>query len=66
MVDLLLRDEVYAVVGAAFEVYNTLGFGFLEAVYQEALEREFSSRGIPYVAQEPIAINYKGPPLSKT
>ena len=49
MVDLLLKDEVYAVVGAAMEVYYTLGVGFLEPVYQEAIAIEMNGRGIPYV-----------------
>ena len=64
--DLPLADEVYAIVGAAFEVYNELGAGFLESVYQEALEIELSSRRVPFTSQPPIAIHYKGQPLSKT
>ena len=48
------------------EVYNTLGSGFLEAVYQEALEIEFASRGIPYEAQKELFIVYKGHHLKKT
>ena len=46
MTDLLFKDEVYALVGAAMEVYNQLGPGFLEAVYQEALEIELAEQGI--------------------
>ena len=42
------KEESYKVVGAAFKVYNTLGPGFLEAVYQEALEIQFKRDGIPY------------------
>jgi GxxExxY protein len=48
------------------EVYNQLGPGFLEAVYQEALEIELSERGLPYVAQKELRILYKGRPLKKT
>ena len=44
---LLYSDLTYAINGAAFHVYNKLGFGFLEAVYQEALEIEFKRRNIP-------------------
>ena len=63
--DIPLADEVYAIVGAGFEVYNELGFGFLEAVYQEALEMELQLRGIPYVKQAKLPIFYKGRQLTK-
>jgi len=48
------------------EVYNQLGPGFLEAVYQEALEIELAERGIPFVSQKELRILYKGQPLKKT
>ena len=58
--DILYKKEVYAIIGAVFEVYNTLGPGFLEAVYQEALAIEFRLRDIPFQEQVPIPIEYKG------
>ena len=63
--DLVLPDECYALMGAAFEVYKELGPGFLEAVYEEALARELTARGIPFRRQVPLAIRYKGLPLDK-
>ena len=63
--DLPFKDEVYSIVGAAFEVYNTLGPGFLEAVYQEAMAIEFRLRNIPFQEQTPVAIEYKGEVLQK-
>ena len=65
MDELLLREEVYAIIGAAIDVHRELGPGFLEAVYQEALERELKERGIPFVAQQELTIQYKGQPLTK-
>jgi GxxExxY protein len=61
--DILFKDVVYAIIGAAIEVYNTLGSGFLEAVYQEALAIEFRTREIPFQEQAPVAIEYKEEPL---
>jgi GxxExxY protein len=63
--ELLFKDEVYAIVGAAFEVYNILGPGFLEAVYQEALSIELAERQIPFAAHEELKITYKGRNLSR-
>ncbi|HEY3291601.1 MAG TPA: GxxExxY protein [Anaerolineae bacterium] len=65
MPELLYKEEVYAIVGAAMMVYNELGFGFLEAVYQEALEIELTARGIPHAPQQCIPVTYRGIPLQK-
>lgn len=63
--ELILRDEIYAVVGAAMEVSNELGSGFLEAVYQEALTIELKNRKVSFVAQPTVKIFYKGQTLAK-
>ena len=65
MAELIFKDEVYAIIGAAMDVYNTLGDGFLEPVYQEALEIEFGKKHIPFVPQKGITINYKDVYLKK-
>ena len=65
MDELVFREEVYAIVGAAIEVHRELGAGFLEAVYQEALERELALRGIAFESQRELVIHYKGQPLRK-
>ena len=62
---MLYKDETYNIVGAAMEVHRTLGAGFLESVYQEALELELKARRIPYVEQSEIVITYKNQLLSK-
>lgn len=63
--ELILKDEVYQIVGAAMEVSNELGCGFLEAVYQESLTIEFEERRIPHVPQKRIQIHYKERLLEK-
>jgi len=65
MTELLLKDEVYAVVGAAMDVHKELGHGFLEPVYQEAMEMELELRRIPFEALKPLRISYKGRLLKK-
>jgi GxxExxY protein len=65
MPELLLKDEVYEVVGAALEVYYQLGCGFLEPVYQEAMDIELGSRGIPFEPQQYLSIHYKGRELDQ-
>ena len=65
MSELLLKDEVYAIVGAAMEVYYQLGSGFLEPVYQEALEIELNRRRLPFESQKPLKLFYKNVELKK-
>ena len=63
---IIYKEESYKVVGAAFKVYNALGQGFLEAVYQEALEIEFQRQGIPYEREKELKIKYEGVELKQT
>jgi GxxExxY protein len=62
--NILFKDESYNIIGAAMTVHNELGSGFLEAVYQEALEKEFITQCIPYKREIPLSIYYKGELLS--
>jgi GxxExxY protein len=54
-----MDSQTYDIIGAAIEVHRELGCGFLEAVYQEALKEELSSRAIPYRAEVEMPIFYK-------
>ncbi|MEI8309829.1 MAG: GxxExxY protein [Verrucomicrobiota bacterium] len=61
--DSLFKQEGYDLMGAAFEVYKEKGCGFLEAIYQECMERELAARRIPFQAKPWLKIFYKGEPL---
>jgi GxxExxY protein len=63
---ILYKEECYAIQGAVFDVYWEMGNGFLEAVYQECMERELRNRGIPFVARQELQLTYKGMPLVQT
>jgi GxxExxY protein len=65
-VELLFAEESFHIRGAIFEVYREMGCGFLEAVYQECLEKELAKQGIPFVAQQELLLHYKGDRLEQT
>ena len=64
--EILYKDESYKIVGAAMNVYNVLGCGFLESVYQEALAIEFKCEGVPFEAEKEVRIFYSGVELKQT
>ena len=60
------KDEITGkIINSCMEVHNELGNGFLEPVYQEALEEEFKIQGIPYVREKLLPVMYKGKQLKK-
>lgn len=63
--DLIYKTEAYKIIGAAMEVHKELGPGFLEAVYQEALEIELHKQKIPYEREKLMNIFYRGIKLKK-
>jgi GxxExxY protein len=56
----MFKQEGYDLMGAAFEVYNQLGYGMAEEVYQQSLEIELGLRGIPFQSKHELAVFYKG------
>jgi len=65
MIDLIYKSESHAIIGAAIEVHRTLGNGFLEPVYQEALALELDMQNIPYEQEKQLRIQYKNQYLKK-
>ena len=66
MTDIIYKNESYKIQGAIFEVYKEMGHGFLEAVYQECLEKELLKQKIPFIAHPLLKIVYKGDVLQQT
>ncbi len=56
----MYKEETDEIIEAFYEVYNTLGYGFLERVYQNALYQELKRRGFDCKAQYPIKVFFKG------
>jgi GxxExxY protein len=61
----IYKDEGYRLMAAAFEVYNVRGYGLGEEIYQECMELELGSRGIPFSPKRELACFYKGHELAK-
>ena len=59
MIEILYKEVSFRIVGAAMEVHGILGPGFLESVYQVALEKELNLRGIPFQHQVELPVTYK-------
>nr|WP_315035641.1 GxxExxY protein [uncultured Chryseobacterium sp.] len=59
MKDLIYREESYEIIGICMEVHNTLGPGFSEIVYKDALEYEMSQAGILYEREKQYLVHYK-------
>ena len=64
--DLLFKEEVHKIIGAAMAVHRYFGCGFTEKVYQDALEIELSNRCIPSLREPELRIEYNDKELSST
>ncbi|MHA6280379.1 GxxExxY protein [Salinimicrobium sp. CAU 1759] len=62
---LIFEKETFKVIGACMKVHRNLGSGFLESVYQEALEKEFKSQEIQFQRQVKLILMYDGQPMKK-
>ena len=60
-----LKKECYNIIGCAMEVHNELGFGFLEAVYQEALQIVFEEKNVPYIREMILDVRFRNMVLAK-
>ncbi len=63
---IIYKEECFAIQGAVYDIYREMGCGFVEAVYQECLEKEMARRDIPFKSQILLNITYKGETLTQT
>ena len=56
----MFEQEGYSLMGAAFEVYNQLGYGMAEEIYQQSLEIELAMRNLPFQSKRELEMYYKG------
>ena len=64
--ELIYKDESYAIIGACMAIYKEKGCGFLEPVYHECLEIELELQGIPFQSKAPQTLQYRGRNLVQT
>ena len=64
-IKILFKEESYKIIGACMKVHRELGSGFLEAVYDEALKKEFMKSEIPFKSQVKLKVFYEGEQLKK-
>ncbi len=64
--DLIYKEESYAVIGACFNVYNDMGCGFLEPVYQECMQIELEYKNISFIPQKKLELYYRDRKLKQT
>ena len=65
MTDLLFKDESYKIIGSCMKVHAELGAGFLESVYQEALEKQFIKDNVEYKREQKLRIQFDSVLLDK-
>jgi GxxExxY protein len=56
---MMFKEEGYRLMGAAFEVYNQIGYGMAEEIYQQSLEIELALQGIPFQSKQALTVFYK-------